>query len=364
MNLPSMKTTVAQHRPHTTQFNQETRMDRQALSTTSGTTGRLGKWLKRGAAGVIVVGTMFAASSSFISANDDDEDRSAGDLLKSIRQSRVIDLSHVWTTQSPIAGVNPPYSFSLAATHAATRGTFGDNNQLSFTSEIMSFSGQHGAPSIDAIGHIGRDGKLFGGVDAAAATANPGGIGAGGVGAHLGIDKFPNDLLINRGVLLDVATMINGDSRPLPATFEITAKHLQDAARRQKVRLRKGDTVFIRTGWGQYFNAQSGVYAGQASPGPGLDAAEYLIKVGARIVGNDTLTFEQRPPIVLQPKFQVFPVHMRLITDSGIFIIENLNLEDLAAARAYEFAVVTPPLKVQGGTGSALRAFALVPRKD
>ena len=46
------------------------------------------------------------------------------------------------------------------------------------------------------------------------------------------------------------------------------------------------------------------------------------------------------------------------------FIIENLNLEELSAARAYEFTVITPPIKVRGGTGSALRAFALVPRKN
>jgi kynurenine formamidase len=54
---------------------------------------------------------------------------------------------------------------------------------------------------------------------------------------------------------------------------------------------------------------------------------------------------------------------MRLIADSGIYIIENLNLEALAAARAYEFAVAIPPLRIRGGTGSALRAFVLVPRR-
>jgi kynurenine formamidase len=307
--------------------------------------------------------TLLAAPATLTIAHDDDRDRDdVRELLQAVRKSRVIDLSHTWDTQSPIASVNPPYSFSLSATHANTRGTFGDGGQLSFTSEIMQWSGQHGAPSIDAIGHIGRDGKLFGGVDAAASTANLGGLGASGVGAHLAIDRFPDDLLINRGVLLDVARFVNGDSRPLPPQFEITAKHLQDTARKQGVRLRKGDTVFIRTGWGPYFVNEPATYSGAFSPGPGLDAAEYLIKVGARIVGNDTLTFEQRPPITLTPKFQVFPVHMRLITDSGIYIIENLNLEALGAARAYEFAVVVPPLKVRGGTGSALPAFALVPR--
>jgi kynurenine formamidase len=287
-------------------------------------------------------------------------DNSAASLLEAIKNARIIDLSHTWEIDSPIASVNPPYSFSLAATHGNTRGTFGDGGQLSFTSEVMHFSGQHGAPSIDAIGHIGRDGHLFGGVPAEASTSNPDGIGASGVGAHLAIDRFPTDLLVNRGVLLDVATFVNGDSRPLPAKFEITAKHLEQTAEQQNVKVKKGDTVFIRTGWGPFFKSDHGMYAGNFSPGPGLDGAEYLIRKGARVVGNDTLTFEQRPPIAEKPKFQVFPVHMRLIADSGIFIIENLNLEELARAKAYEFAVVVPPLKVRGGTGSAVRVFALV----
>lgn len=311
-------------------------------------------------AGVLMLVAAALAGPAALANGDED-----AHLWNVVRKARLIDLSHTWDTHSPIASVNPPYSFALDATHANTRGTFGDNGQLSFTSEVMHWSGQHGAPSIDAIGHIGRDGKLYGGVDAAASTSDPLGIGASGVGAHLAIDRFPNDLMVNRGVLLDVARMVNGDATPLPPTFEITARHLEDAARRQHVKLRPGDTVFIRTGWGAYFAGNAPLYAGPASPGPGLDAAEYLIRNGARVVGNDTLTFEQRPPVAFpNGKLQVFPVHMRLIADSGIFIIENLNLEELSAARAYEFTVVTPPLKVKGGTGSALRAFALVPRKD
>lgn len=283
-------------------------------------------------------------------------------FIGSLTDARVIDLSHTWEAQSPIASVNPSYSFSLAATHGKTRGTFNDGGQLSFASEEMKWSGQHGAPSIDAIGHIGRDGRLYGGADAERSTSNPAGIGAGGVGANLAIDHFPPQMMVSRGVLLDVATMVQGNNSPLPAEFEITAAHLERAAQLQRVELRRGDTVFIRTGWGPYFSSNTALYSGQASPGPGLDAAEFLIRQGARIVGNDTLTFEKRPPVVMQPKFQVFPVHMRPIADSGIYIVENLNLEELAAAKAYEFAVVVPPLKVKGGTGSAVRIFALVPR--
>lgn len=145
----------------------------------------------------------------------DDSDR-LDDLLNSVKRARIIDLSHTWEITSPVASVNPPYAFGLVSTHANTRWAFGDNGQLSFTAEVMHFSGQHGAPSIDAIGHIGRDGKLFGGVDAAASTSNPDGIGASGVGAQLAIDKFPRDLLISCGVLLDVASMIHGNLEPLP----------------------------------------------------------------------------------------------------------------------------------------------------
>ena len=283
-------------------------------------------------------------------------------FIGTLTSARLIDLSHTWEIQSPIASVNPKYSFALAATHGKTRGTFNDGGQLSFASEDMHWSGQHGAPSIDAIGHIGRDGKLFGGVDAERTTANPAGIGATGTGANLAIDQFPPDLMVNRGVLLDVATMVQGNASPLPANFEITAAHLERAAQRQGVQLRKGDTVFIRTGWGPYFRSDTALYAGEASPGPRLGAADFLIRSGARVVGNDTLTFEKRPPVVTSPKFQVFPVHMRLIADSGIYIVENLNLEELAAAKAYEFAVVVPPVKVKGGSGSAVRIFSLVAR--
>lgn len=326
---------------------------------------RRGGWGVRAAALIVLCAVVAALGTQASARDDDDDDRGKAELWNIARKAKVIDLSHTWDKNSPIAAVNPPFAFSLAATHANTRGTFGDDGQLSFTSETMQWSGQHGAPSIDAVGHIGRDGKLFGGVDAAAATSNLEGLGASGIGAHLAIDKFPNDLMVNRGVLLDVARMVTGDATPLPPAFEITAQHLADAARKQRVKLRTGDTVFIRTGWGAYFSAQTSLYAGDSSPGPGLDAAEFLIRNGARVVGNDTLTFEQRPPVAFpNGKLQVFPVHMRLIADAGIFIIENLDLEELSAARAYEFTVVTPPLKVRGGTGSALRAFALVRQKD
>jgi kynurenine formamidase len=310
-----------------------------------------------------------ATAGAIDPATADQPSRAPGKVRRFIREvtdARIFDLCPVWDENSPIAGVNPPYSMFLNATHSSTRGTFGDGGKLSFTSEIQQFSGQHGAPSIDAIGHIGREGKLFGGVDAAAATADTRGIGRSGVGANLDIAHYPAGLLVNRGVMLDVARFINGNLTPLPPQFEITAKHLADTAKAQRTDLDRGDTILIRTGWGQYFSSNPALYKGDFSPGPGVDGARFLIKAGARAVGNDTLTFEQRPPIAGAgtPAFEVFPVHMLLIADNGINIIENYFLEELAQARAYEFLLVVPPLKIRGGTGSALRSFALVPDHD
>jgi kynurenine formamidase len=318
----------------------------------------------------VVLATAGLAAGAAGPAAADQSNKGSGRVRKFIRdvtRARIFDLAPVWDENSPIASVNPPYSMSLNATHASTRGTFGDGGKLSFTSEIQQFSGQHGAPSIDAIGHIGRDGKLFGGVDAEAATSDARGIGRSGVGAHLDIAHYPTGALVTRGVMLDVARFVNGNLDPLPPQFEITAQHLERTAKAHDVDLQRGDTILIRTGWGQHFSANPALYKGDFSPGPGVDGARFLIRTGARAVGNDTLTFEQRPPVVGTPgtpSFQVFPVHMVLIADNGINIIENYFLEELAQARAYEFLLVVPPLKIRGGTGSALRSFALVPGNE
>src|SRR5262245_829730 len=172
----------------------------------------------------------------------------ADGLVRTVKGARLFDLSFTWSEQSPVLSLNPPYSFALNRTHKMTHEIFGQapGSRVSWASDIMYFSGQHGAPTIDAIGHIGRDLKLHGGVDAVAATSTPAGIGN-----NLAIDSFPVDLMVNRGVLLDVASMIaGGKPDPLPPGFEITSAHLDACARAQAVDVQKGDSLLIRTGWG------------------------------------------------------------------------------------------------------------------
>ena len=53
------------------------------------------------------------------------------------------------------------------------------------------------------------------------------------------------------------------------------------------------------------------------------------------------------------------PVHVHLLVESGIHIVECLNLEELAAAKVYEFLFVALPLKIRGATGSPIRPIAL-----
>ncbi|HXH83188.1 MAG TPA: hypothetical protein VNN07_09695, partial [Candidatus Tectomicrobia bacterium] len=132
---------------------------------------------------------------------------SVDDLVRAVKAARLFDLSFTWNEQSPVASVNPPYAFALNRTHRMTHEFFGQapGSRISFASDILYFSGQHGSPTLDAIGHIGRDLKLHGGVDATAATSTPGGIGHG-----LGIEAFPTDLMLNRAVVLDVARLVAG----------------------------------------------------------------------------------------------------------------------------------------------------------
>jgi kynurenine formamidase len=284
-------------------------------------------------------------------------------FVRAVTGARLYDLSPVWEPDSPVADVNPPYSIDLADSHEDTLGTFDEH--LSWASVTMHFSGQHGAPTLDALGHIAKDGTFFDG------TPIEGSTDGQGLLVH-DMTEFDPHLMVNRGVLLDVASHVNGDLSPLAPDVAVTGDLLDATARAQRTALRPGDTVLIRTGWGQFFvgdEEERALYRDgedRFSAGVDVSGAEFLAERGARMVGNDTLVFEFRPPVHFptgdpEEDVEIFPVHMFLIARQGIFIVENFWLEELAEDRVHEFVAVVPPLKVQGAAGSALRAFALVP---
>ena len=90
--------------------------------------------------------------------------------------------------------------------------------------------------------------------------------------------------------------------------------------------------------------------------GPGQDAARWIIDKGFRLAGDDTATFEKRPAAYGK---ELFSVHMMLLADHGIYIMENANLEALGDAKVGVALLVVTPLKIQGASGSPLRVLAL-----
>ena len=96
------------------------------------------------------------------------------------------------------------------------------------------------------------------------------------------------------------------------------------------------------------------------TPGPDLSAANLLVDRGVVAVGSDTETFEVQPPPDLGGPTNPQPVHTRLLIESGVYIMESLDLESLAADRVYEFLFVALPLKIRGATGSMIDPLAVV----
>ncbi len=141
--------------------------------------------------------------------------------------------------------------------------------------------------------------------------------------AKLGVEKV--GMLFTRGVLLDIAA--EKGVAMLPASHEISVAEIQAALARAKLTLQPGDAVLFHTGWGQLWGTDNARYAGN-SPGIGVAAAEWLARQDVMLVGGDTAPVEISP----NPDPQLnLPVHQVLLVVNGIFLLENLKLDELAA---------------------------------
>ncbi len=278
-----------------------------------------------------------------------DKKKATTNLLGLLKAAKVIELNFIWDRNSPLLGLNPPFTIGLQTGHKQTSGMIPGG--IAFAADMMFFSGQHGSPNIDALGHISDNMKNFGGVDAA---ANEGPTGL----LTLGIEAYPKERFINRAVLLDVARFKKVDS--LSPGQEVTAEDLEATAKAEGVEVQAGDSVLIRTGYGKYFEGDRAKYSGPR-PGPGEGAARWLAAKKVFLAGDDQMSFE-----VVPEKGTIFPCHRILIADYGIYIVENLNLEELAKTlaetRVYEFALVLNPPRIRGATGAAANAFAIIPQ--
>ncbi len=176
------------------------------------------------------------------------------------------------------------------------------------------------------------------------------------VATRTGFTKFGVEqvgALVTRGVLIDVAALKKVPV--LSESYEITPQDLQQALAAQKLTLQPGDAVLVHTGWGTLWGKDNARYQ-KTSPGLGIAAAEWLAKQDPMLVGADNSGVEVSPPA--DPQL-AGPGHQILLVVNGIHLLENLRLDQLAASRAYEFALVVEPLKIKGGTGSTVAPIAI-----
>jgi kynurenine formamidase len=168
----------------------------------------------------------------------------------------------------------------------------------------------------------------------------------------LGVEKIPD--IMTRGVLIDVAGLKNVDM--LQGGYVITADDLQQALAREKLKIEPGDAVMINTGWGKLYTVKDKEKYLKSSPGIGIEAGKWLIRQNPMLVGTDTCCVEVRP----YPEQKInLPIHAMFLIVYGVYLVENLKLEQLATERAYETAYIMAPLKIEGGTGSTIAPIAV-----
>jgi kynurenine formamidase len=263
--------------------------------------------------------------------------------IDSLLSARVYDLEQPRFFGMPIHPTHKPgYYYALHRRHRDTYKpeTEGPRSGSSGILTMMEHSGTH----IDALCHQACGLTLFGGLKVDA-EETPTGY------KRLGIETVPP--LVRRGVLLDVAGW-KGDR--LPPRYAISADELRSCAATEGVGLKSGDVLLVRTGFGAIWNDEPAYLeaAGVAKSGTLWAAEQQVVAVGADNMAWDVPG--ERDPDTGATLF----AHVHLLTQKGVYIIENLNLEELARERRWEFAFIAVPLKFQGATGSPLRPLALV----
>ena len=94
----------------------------------------------------------------------------------------------------------------------------------------------------------------------------------------------------------------------------------------------------------------------QGEPGIDVPAAKWLIDQGIVAIGADNMAVEVLP----NPNHAVMmPVHQFALAECGVYLIENLALEELAAERIYAACFVLLATKIRGATGAPVRPIVM-----
>jgi kynurenine formamidase len=264
-------------------------------------------------------------------------------LLERLQRATVYDLEQPRFFGMPIyPSHRPGYFYAL---HRRHRDSYlpqenGPRTGAAGMLTMMEHTGTH----IDALCHQACDFTLFGNVPVEGNETQAG-------FRRLGVETVPP--LLGRGVLLDVPGW-KGVAM-LPPRYSISADELQACAAAQGVMVGRGDVLLVRTGFGALWQDEAAYLQAAGVSKSGTLWAEAQ---GVGTVGADNMSWDvpgERDPETGATLFG----HLHLLTKKGIYIMENLLLEELARARCYAFVFVALPLKLTGATGSPIRPLAL-----
>ena len=270
-----------------------------------------------------------------------------------IQEGKAIPMSYILKDGVPLFGTR--FSKTVLTAHSLAPGAAFGENQVTYMEDTW-LSQSHVGTHLDGMGHIGiRDcyynqtqmGKFI--------TQNN--------ITKLGLENLKS--FATRGVLVDMVRYYQSANklRSNPACTKpcldkgtvISAADLQGALKMTNTTLREGDIVVVHTGWGNLFEQfpkQNAVF-NSGEPGPGKDAARWLVEQRVVAVGADTWGVEVLPNE--DPK-EAFPVHPLLLTNNGIHIIENVRTDLMAdevarTGRATFFFYMSVP-RAYGLTGN------------
>jgi len=257
--------------------------------------------------------------------------------------ARIYDLEQPRYFGAPIFSSHAPgYVYTLHRHHEQSMG------EARTSASGFMYTTEHSGTHIDALCHQAEDLHLYGGREIDARIQTSQGF------TELGAETIAP--LMTRGVLLDIARHRGVDH--IGSGSPIQHEDLEAAAQNQGVEVHEGDVVLLRTGNGALWqDPTTYLQAGGAS----ANASTWLADRKVQAVGADNVAWDELG--VVDPDLKVsLPGHVILLVRHGIYIIENLFLEELARDQCYEFTFICLPLKLRGATGSPVRPIALAPR--
>ena len=287
----------------------------------------------------------------------DPEKRAAAAAL--VSEGRVISLSQNFDTDGPQKGwrrrINPVHTMTDTGTDAE-RGSQGFPHGIGGADDYVTMPLQC-STQWDGLGHIFDHGNAWNGRRAGDVVTSDGDLVTG--------IEHTRDVIVSRGILLDLGRYLAPETGELPDGYAITAAELDACIEAQGPTsgVGRGDIVLVRTG--RYTRARRegwGEYAGGPSPGLSLTTAGWLHRTEIAAIATDTWGFEVRPNEFDVPAFQ--PLHQIVIPNMGLTIGEMWNLDELgdacAALGRWEFLLSAPPLPITGAVGSPINPVALL----